>query len=326
MKYFNVAIVIVLSFCTATHAQKNARLSNKNASAEAVALYAYINDVFGKKTLSGQMFSGWGFDEINYVYSITGKYPAIKGFDFINSAQNDSVVKGAIQWWKEGGIPTIMWHWGAPGIGEGYPNSKKEIAIDKCFEKGTIEYDSFWTEIRSKADLLERLQKANIPVLWRPFHELNGNWFWWGKQGPDRFKQLWTTMYNYYVHERKLNNLVWVLCYTGEPDSAWFPGNQYVDIAGADTYNKGDSAMPLLYKAVEKIVNNHIPIPYHECGIPPNPDKCLHDGVVWSWWMEWHTSFIRKVDTTYLKYVYNHELIITRDKVPDIVSRYGKKK
>ncbi|MEP6747848.1 MAG: glycosyl hydrolase, partial [Bacteroidota bacterium] len=179
---------------------------------------------------------------------------------------------------------------------------------------------------KNKADLLERLQKENIPILWRPFHELNGNWFWWGKQGPDKFKRLWTTMYNYYVHERKLNNLIWVLCYTGEPDSAWFPGNAYVDIAGADTYEKGDSAMPLMYKAVEKIVHKRVPIPYHECGVPPNPGKTLKEGVVWSWWMEWHTNFIRKVDTTYLKYVYNHELIITRDKVPDIMRMYGQKK
>jgi len=84
--------------------------------------------------------------------------------------------------------------------------------------------------------------------------------------------------------------------------------------------------MPLMYKAVEKIVDKRIPIPYHECGVPPNPDKSLKDGVVWSWWMEWHTSFIRKVDTTYLKYVYNHTLIVTRDKVPDIIRLYGKKK
>ena len=221
MRNFILTIAVILSFAGAMQAQLKNQLSNKNASSEAVALYAYINDMFGKKTLSGQMFSGWGFDEINYVYGITGKYPAIKGFDFIQSSLNDSVVHGAIQWWHEGGIPTIMWHWGAPGIGEGYPNSKKEIDITRCFEKGTLEYDSFWTEIKQKADLLERLQKANIPVLWRPFHELNGNWFWWGKQGPENFRRLWITMYNYYTKESKLNNLIWVFAI---PVSLTVPG------------------------------------------------------------------------------------------------------
>ena len=325
--FFATRLYFVLSvFCPILlFAQSNHKLSDPGATKEAVALYAYINDMFGKKTLSGQMFSGWGFDEIKYVHDVTGKYPAIKGFDFIQASLNDSVVKGAIEWWKAGGIPTIMWHMGAPGIGEGYENSKKEIDIDKCFEKGTPEYDSFRTELKTKADLLERLQQANIPVLWRPFHELNGNWFWWGKQGPDKFKKLWITMYDYFVHDRKLNNLIWVLCYTGKPDSKWYPGDAYVDIAGADTYNVGDRIMDTMYSAVKDIAGTRVPITYHECGVPPNPDSCLVKGVIWSWWMEWHTNFIRQVDTTYLKYVYRHDLIITRDEVPDIMKLYGKK-
>ena len=319
-------VALLVSFPLLLFAQNTHHLSNPNATKEAVALYSYINDMFGKKTLSGQMFSGWGFDEIKYINGITGKYPAIKGFDFIQSSLNDSVVKGAIEWWQAGGIPTIMWHMGAPGIGEGYENSKKEIDIDKCFEKGTPEYDSFWTESKAKADLLERLQKANVPVLWRPFHELNGNWFWWGKQGSEKFKRLWITMYNYFVHHRKLNNLIWVLCYTGKPDGAWYPGDEYVDIAGADTYNVGDNVMPDMYKAVKDIVGTRIPITYHECGVPPNPDSCVSKGIVWSWWMEWHTNFLRDVDAMYLKYVYSHDLVITRDEVPDIMKVYGKKK
>ena len=322
MKKFILATIILLFFSPAIPAQKQYQLSNKEASQEAVALYAYINDLFGKKTLSGQMFSGWGFDEISYVYRITGKYPAIKGFDFIHDAQNDSVVRGVIQWWKEGGIPTIMWHWGAPGIGEGYPNSKKEIDINKCFEKGTLAFDSFWKEIKSKADLLEKLQKANIPVLWRPFHELNGNWFWWGKQGPEKFKRLWITLYDYFTKERKLNNLIWVLCYTGQPDSAWYPGDQYVDIAGADTYVKINEPQTEMYNKVKDIVGTRIPITFHECGIPPDPEKCLKENTMWSWWMEWHTSHLQNLDKEYLKYIYNHDLIITKDEVPDIMKKY----
>lgn len=115
-----------------------------------------------------------------------------------------------------------------------------------------------------------------------------------------------------------------MLCYTGEPDSAWYPGNQYVDIAGADTYNKGDSTMPEMYKAVKAITGERVPIAYHECGVPPDPDQCFKDGVMWSWWMEWHTNFIRDVDKIYLKRVYNNDLTITRDEVPDIMKLYGK--
>ena len=108
--------------------------------------------------------------------------------DFIDQKDNENEVKYAIEWWKAGGIPTIMWHWGAPGIGEGYENSKKPIDIDKCFQEGTTEYKSFWLELKNKADLLEKTRDANVPIIWRPYHELNGNWFWWGKQGPKNSK------------------------------------------------------------------------------------------------------------------------------------------
>jgi hypothetical protein len=101
-------IVILLISPVIVCAQSQHTLSNPKATKEAIALYTYINDVFGKKTLSGQMFSGWGFDEFKYIHELTGKYPAIKGLDFIHARESDSVVNAAIQWWKEGGIPTIM--------------------------------------------------------------------------------------------------------------------------------------------------------------------------------------------------------------------------
>ena len=265
------------------------------------------------------MFSGWGFDEIKYVHDVTGKYPAIKGFDFIQASLNDSVVKGTIEWWKAGGIPTIMWHMGAPGIGEGYENSKKEIDIDKCFEKGTPEYDSFRTELKTKADLLERLQQANIPVLWRPFHELNGNWFWWGKQGPERFVRLWRFMFDYFNGEKGLDNLIWVLGYTGQPDANWYPGAAYVDIAGADSYARTESPQLNMFNAVRNIVGNEMPVSYHECGIIPDPGLAQQQGATWSWFMTWHTDWLTANNTVaHLNAVYHHDFVITLDELPDL--------
>ena len=156
----------------------------------------------------------------------------MRGADLITESANNNEIQNLINWWKAGGIPTLMWHWGAPGVGEGYENSKAEIDINRCFQEGTVEYNEMWRELKLKADHLQVLRDAHVPVLWRPLHELNGNWFWWGKKGPEQFKRLWITMYNYFVHDRGLNNLIWVLCYTGSPDGAWYPGDQYVDIAG----------------------------------------------------------------------------------------------
>jgi hypothetical protein len=259
---------------------------------------------------------------LKYIYDVTGKQPAIRGMDFIDSAKNKKEVKYAKRWWRKGGIPTIMYHWGAPGIGNGYPNSKKFIDIDKCFELGTPEYKAFWAKMDETAKLLTKLKRAHIPVLWRPFHELNGNWFWWGKQGPEKFKRLWITMYNYYVNDKKLDNLIWVLCYTGKPDSTWYPGRKYVDIAGADTYDDNSPHLAM-YNKVKTIVGDEMPIAFHETATPPDPDKTLQQGAQWSWWMVWHTGHIAKVDKEYLKHVYNHNQVITLDEVPDIMKVYG---
>lgn len=319
------ALLFLLLIFNQTFGQIGNKLSNPKASKQAKALYAYLTDMYGKKILSGQMWASWGFDELKYIQEITGKQPAIRGMDYIHAKENDKETQRAIDWWKLGGIPTIMWHSGAPSLGEGFKNSQKEIDIDKCFQEGTPEYQSFWQELSNIADQLEKLKKAKVPILWRPYHELNGNWFWWGKKGPEQFKRLWITTYKYFVEERKLNNLIWVLCYNGKPDSAWYPGNQYVDIAGADTYGVGDDPQSPMYSKLKTSVDKVMPLSYHECGTPPDPLKCLEQGTMWSWWMEWHTDHLAKVDKEYLKCVYNHDLVITRDEIPDIVKLYRRK-
>jgi beta-glucosidase len=290
----------------------------QNASPESRALLNYIYSQYGKKTLSGQMWSPWAKnDEIQTVFEITGKYPAIRGQDYINEKANKHENELAIEWWKAGGIPTIMWHWGAPSIGEGYENSKKEINIDSCFISGTKQYIAMWSDLKRIADHLTELRDANVPVLWRPMHECDGNWFWYGKQGGERFVKLWKTMFDYFSKERKLNNLIWVVCHTGNPSAEWDPGKAYYDIAGGDTYGKGIQAA--LFNKLKAIHGEAIPIPYHECGTLPDPDECFKNGVTWSWWMLWHTSYLYNHNKDDLKRIYNNDLVITRDKLPNIM-------
>ncbi len=87
----------------------------------------------------------------------------------------------------------------------------------------------------------------------------------------------------------------------------------------------GDTPQADMYRKVTAITEGDLPVAYHECGTPPNPDKCITEGAIWSWWMEWHTGHLKKVDTIYLKYVYNHELVITLDEVQDIMTLYGER-
>lgn len=290
----------------------------QDASPEACALLNFLYEIKGKKVLSGQMWSPWGVDEIDLVKRITGKYPAVRGQDLIHDKDNSNEIASVIEWWKKGGIPTIMWHWGAPGKGEGYNQSKIGIDIERCFQEGTKENEAMWSDLKRIADWLTILRDAHVPVLWRPMHECDGNWFWYGKGTGEQFKRIWITMFDYFTTERKLNNLIWVLCHTSEPLDSFDPGNEYYDLAGADTYDKG-VVQEEMYRKIQQMHGIHAPVPYHECGTIPDPDQCFVEGVFWSWWMLWHTDFVTSYNKEELKRIYNHKLVLTLDELPDIM-------
>lgn len=130
------ALCIVVLTSAARHMVKPV---TPDASPEACALLDYLYSINGKQVLSGQMWATWGSDEIEYVWKVTGKYPAVRGHDLIHEKANANEIALIKDWWNKGGIPTLMWHWGAPGKGEGYEQSKMTIDIDRCFEQGTVE-------------------------------------------------------------------------------------------------------------------------------------------------------------------------------------------
>lgn len=313
-------IIIVIALCTLSQlrAKNNVDLVTPNASKEACALWNYLCDIDGKYMLSGQMWSPWGVDELDYLKKVTGKYPALCGHDLIHEKDNAREIELLIDWWKKGEIPTLMWHWGAPGKGEGYEQSKMKIDIDRCFQKGTVEYEAMWSDLKRIADWLTVLRDANVPVLWRPMHECDGNWFWYSKGTGEQFKKLWITMFNYFTKERKLNNLIWVLCHTGHPSADFDPGKEYYDMAGADNYGK-DKVEKDMYDKVLEIHGSNTPVPYHECGTIPDPDACFELGVNWIWWMLWHTSHLTNYDKTELNHIYHHDRVLTLDELPDIM-------
>ena len=293
-----------------------------DASPEVRALLNYLHAMNGKKTLSGQMSVPWGIDEIQTVQALTGKLPAICGLDYIHEQDNKRQNQLAIEWHKAGGIVTMMWHWGAPTKGEGYRESKKRIDIDRCFEKGTAEHAAMWADLERIANHLTALRDAGVPVLWRPMHEFDGGWFWYGKGRDEQFVRLWRTMFDYFVHERKLNNLIWVLCHSSRPKRDWDPGKAYYDLAGADTYSRGFPSG--LFNSVKAIHGSAVPIPCHECGHIPDPDESFQQGITWSWWMLWHNDYLTRYDRNELIRIYRHERVITRDELPDFTNYLGK--
>lgn len=297
-------------------------LSNSNASKEAAALYNYICDTYGNSIISGQQESTWmGSEqyEFEYIYENTGKYPAIRGLDYMND-DFEGVNRRAEDWHNRGGIVTICWHCGSDFSHSWDECMKTEISDwDKALTEGTDEYKKLIAGMDKGGAALKELCDKGIPVLWRPFHELDGGWFWWSKGGAENFKKLWKIMYDRYTNYWKLDNLIWVFGYSekGRGYEKWYPGDEYVDIVGADSYK--DGANNDLYKKVTDIVGSDVPVCFHECGRIPTVSQLKKNNTKWVWFMTWHTEYITdKNDKDDLKAIYNDEYVITLDELPKL--------
>jgi len=298
----------------------NGELSNENAIENAKIVYDYLQDVYGEVCLTGQMESTWMGTpdyELNYIERETGKLPAIRGLDFMH---NDfaGVTKRAKEWWEKGGIPTICWHTGSD-FASGYDESKAHnLNWDEAFVPGTKSYNELLADMDRAVPYLQQLEDAGVPILWRPFHELDGGWFWWSKGGADNFVKLWQLMYSRYTDFWGLDNLIWVFGYSGNGGNmaAWYPGDNYVDLLGADSYNPGANVN--LFEECDELAPEGMPLVFHECGTIPTEAQ-MEKGAPWSFFMVWHTDYItneknNKKDS--LNEIYNSEYFITLDELP----------
>mgnify|MGYP001576361796 CR=1 FL=1 len=294
-----------------------------SATAEAKSLLNYIYSIYGKKMLTAQMHAGWGDDDIAYVNTTTGKYPAIMGIDFINESETAAELTKAIAYWKAGGLITAMYHEGAPTVGDGYDNSKAtQPNFANIFTTGTAENTAMLSDWDRIAGHLKQLQDNNVPVIWRPFHECSGGWFWWDKSGGPSFIKLWQYLYTYLTKTKGIHNCLWFLGYCGSPLKTYDPGAGWYDMLGGDTYGSG-GPFASLYNTVKGLAPAAtMPIALHECGTPPDPTQALAQNCMWAWFMVWHSSYIRGVSTTLLNSIYSNSLSITRDKVNLTVSAH----
>ncbi len=292
-------------------------LSNPKASPEAVRLYEYLCSVEGRGILAGQQENPdarcHGGD-MRYIKAVTGKLPAIRGLDYIHN-DFEGVTRRAKDWWKKGGIVSICWHWGTPPDGVGYQSSLSQIDLEEALTEGTDLHAGMLRQMDEAAMALQKLCRAGVPVLWRPFHEFDGAWFWWGKGGSDAFIRLWRLMYDRFTNRFGLNNLIWVLGYCGDVHEGWYPGDAYVDIVGADTYYE-DRQIPM-YHRVRDLFGDRFPLCYHENGPLPDPQELAEKGIGWIWFLTWHNWHIRKQNSRErVRAVYGHPYVITLDKLP----------
>ncbi len=185
----------------------------------------------------------------------------------------------------------------------------------KATTEGTFENEVFKADMAKVATSLKQLQSEGIAVIWRPFHEAAGGWFWWGKDA-ESCKEMWIAMFDYFKAEG-VNNLIWV--WTSESgDDSWYPGDNYVDIIGRDLYNKDTAASEAEYQS-EFDRYGHKVIALTESGTVGLLSEQWNAGARWAWFMPWYgtnDSGAKHATDEWWKDAMNQSYVVTRDILP----------
>ena len=140
------------------------------------------------------------------------------------------------------------------------------------------------------AGYLEEFKEAGIPILWRPFHESDGTWFWWGSKGPEVARDLYLLMYDYYVNECHLDNLLWVWnCRLPEG----YPGDAFVDIVSVDIYlpEYAPTDYAKEYEELIRATSTNKVAALAEVGYMPDVDMLAESHTPWAYYMTWSKEF-----------------------------------
>ena len=303
------ALVLLLSFglagtASAQSPQPNAEPVDHDATPAARALLRGMDGISGHATLSGQHnFPNSVSRYSDRIYDLTGSFPALFGqdFGFAGGEDKDSVlgrpamIAEAIRQYRAGSVIALTWHAVRPTDDEPvtFRDSVQGHLTDwewkQVLTPGTDLYNRWCRQVDVIAGYLLELQDAGVPVLFRPYHEMNGNWFWWGgRPGPDGSAALYRQIYNRFVHVHRLNNVVWVWNVNSPSANAgaiegYYPGDGYADVLSMDIYSAFDQAY---YDSMIGLAGPTRPIALAEVGAMPTLDVLARQPR-WTYFMMW---------------------------------------
>jgi mannan endo-1,4-beta-mannosidase len=218
-----------------------------DASPRVRALLSYLQGLESRKEkrlLTGQ-FCGFGpgasVATAERIFEATGEHPAFIGVDYANFKGRDLETRvpnqAALAYWRAGGWVTLSVHGFNPANPEAYGLRDKGVDLDDLLKPGTPTHAAWRRQIDQMAAGLQELQAAGVVVLFRPFHEMNGGWFWWGAKDPAVFVRVWRDLFHELTVVRRLHHLIWVYGPNHGPTAAaYYPGDAWVDVVGLDAY------------------------------------------------------------------------------------------
>ncbi len=258
-------IIILLQFSCVSALKKESKkiiLADQNASKSTRYLMARIKELpkkgyaFGQQdaTAYGVRWKNKGTDYKSDVNDVVGDFPGVYGFelghlelgaqvnlDSVNFKLMNKLIQKAD---RDRGIITISWH---PDNPVTLKNAWDPTAAVSTIIEGGVLHLKYKDWLRKVANFLNELKTKSgkkIPVVFRPFHEMNGSWFWWGAKSctPSEFKSLWQQTFNILTKQYKVNNAIF--CYSTDQITSqeeylrFYPGDAYVDVLGIDLYHK----------------------------------------------------------------------------------------
>lgn len=260
-----IKLALVLSFCTTLISYRGIAQSDlpvdSNATQETVNLYHNLKKIASKGFLFGHQDAtaygvGWkNKKNKSDVKEVTGEFPALYGWDLsyleknsrkdIDGVRFRSTRKLVKQAYKRGGVNTFSWHCSSPlGAPKGaWDTTTGTIASILPGGVNHEEYKKWLDKVAAFFLSLKEENKELVPILFRPFHELTGNWFWWGRSActPEEVKAAFRFVVHYLRDEKQVHNLLYVYNTGTEFKNSSeylerYPGDDVVDVISFDNY------------------------------------------------------------------------------------------
>ena len=331
------AVIAAISFLSPKRAKAqppptDSEPVNPDATPEARALLRKVAAISGRFTLTGQQ--NFANDLSRYsdrVCVLSGKYPAIFGQDFGFSDGDETncfggrpaMIDEVERQHRNGAVIALTWH--APRPGDDEPLTYEHNVLghmtdsewNEILTPGTSLYSHWVKQVDVIAGYLRRLQAAGVPVLFRPYHEMNGKWFWWsGRPGEHGSAALYRQLYDRYVNVHRLHNVIWVWNvnspgkYAG-PIADYYPGPQYADIVSMDNYGRFKRRY---YKDMLALAGGK-PIALAEVGAMPTVDV-LAKQPRWAYFTVWRGFAEQANSVEQLQTIFHAPNVLNRGDAP----------
>ena len=255
------------------------------ATEETVALFYNLKTISTDNFIVGQQDAFSSFYQDNSgdadIKKTTGANPGLLGSDFMfitddkNTEepgnwyyqQEQNIIANVKQAYDLGMVNAFTWHLREPYEGETfYTSEMTEFQKQNAFKSilpGGSNHEYYKEKLQKVAQIAKSLKGSDgktIPIIFRPFHEFDGNWFWWGAaySSAQDFKSLWRFTVEYLRDELDVHNIL----YAYAPDNSYsssslylqrYPGDDYVDILGMDNYGDFNPSNPNLSAAEGKL-------------------------------------------------------------------------